>query len=139
MSPKLALSLTEKSGKQNKKTFLPCSYSNFKISEVLITNEITSGSIEIEKCGNTENKDEEALLLFELERSSKRSHGLYFWYSRVSCDISAASTLLLLSGQDNGISGKPPLRQSEASTLRARLRLYSDFWALMQAIDYFSA
>lgn len=42
MSPKLALSLTEKSeNKIKQKTFLPCSYSNFKTSKVLIANEIT--------------------------------------------------------------------------------------------------
>lgn len=80
---------------------------------------LLSGSIKIEKCGNTENKDEEATLPFELEQSLKRSNGLYFWYSRVSCDISAASTLSLLSSWTMGSLGSLLFRQSEVCSYTA--------------------
>lgn len=76
---------------------------------------LLSGSIEIEKCGNTENKSKEATLPFELEQSLKHSNQLYFRHSWISCDISTASSLSLLS-PSTGSLGSLLFYQSEVSS-----------------------
>lgn len=74
-----------------------------------------SVSIEIEKCGNTENKNKEATLPFNLEQSLNHSNQLYFWISWISCYISTTSTLSSLSSTTTLFLGSLPFCQSEVN------------------------